>query len=152
MLFRSGLVWRWLIDEVIWRPNVILLCGNHELILQDYLNWHENYKTSEKYSIEFEQNTLPQLLEAGFYDEECKYFLSKLHNYCLYCYQIKKGYFDWQQWGTEGWYKGLRDWGANSVLVAVSHGGVDNILENKGKLEQEGISYTYNIVDLEICI
>ena len=62
----NGILMRWFVDHAVPRPNVVLIWGNHE----DHIRrWAFG---EPAVSDEFEQKTLPQLLEAGITPEDAK--------------------------------------------------------------------------------
>ncbi len=81
---QNGEVVRWLIDEVIDRPNAVLIWGNHETHI------HSFAKDQVAASKEFTNNTLPQLKEAGFTQIEADKLCNKLHDCFLYKYNDVK--------------------------------------------------------------
>ncbi len=77
---QNGEVIRWLIDEVMHKPNVILIWGNHETHIHRFAT--EQVAASK----EFINNTLPQLKEIGFTKIEADTICNKLHDCFIYEY------------------------------------------------------------------
>ena len=81
---QNGEVIRWLVDEVMERPNVTLIWGNHETHIHRYATGQACI------SKEFENNTLPQLKKVNFTKHEANRLCSKLVDCFVYDYgQIK---------------------------------------------------------------
>ncbi len=74
----NGDVMRWLLDDVMPRPNVTFMWGNHE----DHL--HREALGLEPVSAEFAERTLPQLREAGVTREDLGAFCDRLEDMVLY--------------------------------------------------------------------
>ena len=80
----NGRVMRLLIDEVMGRPNVRFLWGNHE----DHL--HRHAIGADPVSREFADSTLPQLEEAGVTREELDRFCDQLDDMVLYQHKRRR--------------------------------------------------------------
>ena len=68
--------------EIVDKPNVCLIEGNHEKHLW---KWANNMETTK----EFENNTLPQLLNAGITQKDARIFCRKLVQMAWYSYGNK---------------------------------------------------------------
>lgn len=77
---QNGQVIRWLIDEVMNLPNVVLIWGNHETHIHRYATGQSCI------SKEFKYNTLPQLEEVNFSKEEANQLCNRLKDCFVYRY------------------------------------------------------------------
>lgn len=75
---QNGEVIRWLVDQVMGRPNVLLLWGNHETHIHRYATGQPPA------SREFELHTLPQLEKANFTKHEANQLCSQLLDCFIY--------------------------------------------------------------------
>lgn len=80
----NGEVIRFAMDEIVPRPNVALLWGNHEHHI------HRFSKNLEPVSREFAFNTLPQIEEAGFTRDEANALMGTAEDVILYTYRGQK--------------------------------------------------------------
>jgi predicted kinase len=77
---QNGEVIRWIVDEVMERPNVALIWGNHETHIHRYATGQTAL------SKEFQYNTYPQLQAVNFDKREANRLCSKLRDFLEYHY------------------------------------------------------------------
>lgn len=81
----NGTLMKWILDEVLPRMgrNVFWVRGNHEIHLEYWAN------NRQSFSGEFNNRTLPQLIEAGVDRARTKQFVDGLVEYLVYTYHGK---------------------------------------------------------------